>query len=48
VVTPPAVEQGDPLAGAVLTQAHLEPLMRHLDDDQPDAGPRVEPPMHEL
>jgi hypothetical protein len=43
VATTPAVEDGDPLARAVLADAHLEALVRHPDDDQADPRPRVEP-----
>jgi hypothetical protein len=43
----PAVEDHDPLARAVLTQAHLKALVRHAGDDEADAGPRVEPLVHQ-
>ena len=41
-------EDGDPAAGAVLAQAHLEALVRHADDDEADARPGVEPPVDEV
>jgi hypothetical protein len=43
----PAVEDGDLLTGTVLSQAHLTSLVRHADDDQANAGPRVEPVVHQ-
>ena len=43
----PAVEDGDPLARAVLADAHLEALVRRPDDDQADPRPRVEPPVEQ-
>jgi hypothetical protein len=43
VATAPVEEDGDPPASAVLAQAHREALVRHAGDDQPDAGPVVEP-----
>jgi hypothetical protein len=43
----PVVEDGDPAADAVLAQAHREALMRHAGDDEPEAGPVVEPLAHE-
>jgi hypothetical protein len=39
------VEQGDPAPSAVLTEADVKPLVRHPDDDEPDAGAGVQPPM---
>jgi hypothetical protein len=48
VATPPAVEDGDPLRGAVLSQAHLKALVRHANEDKADTGPRAEPPGEQL
>jgi NAD(P)-dependent dehydrogenase (short-subunit alcohol dehydrogenase family) len=48
VAAAPVEEDGDPAAGAVLTQAHLVALMRHADDDEADARPGVEQPVHQL
>ena len=47
VATAPAVEDGDPLAGAVLAQAHLVAPMRHANHDERDARPRVEKLVHQ-
>jgi hypothetical protein len=43
LVTPAgAIEDADPPSRAVLTEADLIALMRHADDNQSDAGLRVE------
>jgi hypothetical protein len=47
VAAAPVVEHGDPLASAVLAQAHLAALMRHPYDGEADAAPGVEPPAHQ-
>jgi hypothetical protein len=48
LATAAVVEDGDPPAGAVLTNAHLEALVCHADDDQADPRPRVEPAVEQL
>jgi hypothetical protein len=42
-----AIEDGDPAGRAMLAEADLIALVRHADDDQPDARPGVEPAVDE-
>src|SRR5262249_50938698 len=42
------IERGAPVAVAILRELKIPALASHPDDDEADAGPRVEPVVHEL